>query len=122
MDIQKIKKETAQKLASVIGYIDELPPKDMKMLHKSVEYHAILGLMEDSIDEAVESERERVIEEVAGYTEHDRDCILSRFEAGQPNKNGGYDWKLAGKWYQVEPVSKLPKCECGLDDILKSNH
>ena len=58
------------------------------------------------------------IKELIGYTTHDGDCILSQLEAGEPTKNG-YRQKYAGKWYQSRPIDKRPKCNCGLDDLIK---
>ena len=49
------------------------------------------------------------------YGDHDRDCILSKFEAGEPTPDGGYRHKLAGKWYDAKA---LPECECGFDKAL----
>lgn len=55
--------------------------------------------------------------ELAEYTQHDRECILSNWEAGRPTKDG-YEAKYRGKWYQTRPVDKTPKCECGLNNLL----
>lgn len=54
------------------------------------------------------------------YIEHDNQCIRSQFEAGQPTKDGGYEEKYAGKWYQTTPIDETPKCDCGLDEVLAS--
>ena len=62
-------------------------------------------------------ERE-VLEKVLDYVEHERDCILNGYSAGRPTKDGGYETKIGGKWYQARPVDETPKCNCGLSDIL----
>lgn len=49
---------------------------------------------------------------------HDRFCIRSFWEAGEPTENGGYRTKYRGKWYQSKPVDEEPKCECGLAEAL----
>ena len=51
------------------------------------------------------------------YAVHHRDCVLSFFEQGRPTLSGGYEQKVQGVWYEVEPTNKLPKCECGLDAL-----
>ena len=66
----------------------------------------------DFIDKAVL----RGIKEFAEkHASHDRDCILSWFEAGEPAPDGVYRQKFKGKWYQARPVDETPKCDCGLD-------
>jgi hypothetical protein len=66
----------------------------------------------------VKEARLGLLEEVVGYTQHDWRCVLSRYSAGRPTKNGGYENKIDGKWYQSRPIDKTPKCTCGLGDIL----
>jgi len=57
------------------------------------------------------------------YIEHDDNCEVSQTgaTAGRPIKGGGYEQKILGEWYQVEPIDKSPKfkCTCGLDNLLK---
>jgi hypothetical protein len=48
------------------------------------------------------------------YAEHAPDCILSRWEAGEPREDGYYV-KYAGVWY---PSDERPQCNCGLYDLL----
>ncbi len=57
------------------------------------------------------------MEEIMEYIEHKKECILSQWSAGRPTADGGYESKIGGKWYQVKPINKTPKCNCGLDDI-----
>lgn len=60
------------------------------------------------------------IKELTYFLEHSRECILSQFEEGEPTENGGYRQKYAGKWYQTRPINNIPKCTCGLDQILSN--
>lgn len=53
------------------------------------------------------------------YIQHEEDCITQAWSAGRPTEDGGYECKIAGKWYQTRPVDKTPKCTCGLEQILK---
>lgn len=57
--------------------------------------------------------------EVSEYCQHQRGCILDRFEAGRPTKDG-YEQKFDGKWYQVRPKDETPKCDCGLSSLISS--
>lgn len=73
------------------------------------------------IELAVLAERKRCAErahDLIYYTQHERDCILSAGSAGRPTKDGGYETKYAGKWYQSRPVDKTPKCTCGLAEAI----
>lgn len=54
------------------------------------------------------------------FAKHSRNCILSFFEAGRPTEDGGYEQKFRGRWYSIRPVDNTPKCDCGLDDLLRS--
>lgn len=60
------------------------------------------------------------IKKLTYFIEHSRECILSKFEEGEPTENGGYRQKYAGKWYQTRPINNIPKCTCGLDQILSN--
>jgi hypothetical protein len=60
---------------------------------------------------------EALIADMEEYLEHSRDCILSYYEAGRPTPEGGYEQKIKGKWYQSRPVDKIPKCDCGLEQL-----
>ena len=62
--------------------------------------------------------RKEMVEEFAPYAQHDSSCVLSEWSAGRPAKDGGYEAKIGGKWYQTRPKDKTPKCECGLGGIL----
>lgn len=53
------------------------------------------------------------------FAAHDSKCIRSLWSAGQPTENGGYEMCYAGKWYESKPVDRTPKCDCGLDALLK---
>lgn len=53
------------------------------------------------------------------YGVHDRDCILSFWEGGEPTADGGYRSKITGIWYQTKPVDETPKCNCGLQEALQ---
>lgn len=64
------------------------------------------------------ADKDRQIKELMDFVEHDKRCILSYSEAGEPTPDGGYRCKFKGKWYQARPIDELPKCDCGLDDIL----
>lgn len=44
---------------------------------------------------------------------HGEDCVLSKFQQGEPRPDGGYRTMYDGKWFD-----QAPPCECGLDDIL----
>jgi hypothetical protein len=59
-------------------------------------------------------------EQVHEYAAHDNGCILTFWEAGRPTPGGGYETKIAGKWYQFRPVNEEPKCDCGLDEALEA--
>lgn len=56
------------------------------------------------------------LKKVAPYAAHERDCIIMRWEAGEPTTDGGYRSQYAGKWYQVRPVDETPRCTCGFDE------
>lgn len=47
----------------------------------------------------------------AGHQRNKPDCTSSRFEVGERTPDGGYRWKVAGKWYASK--DDVP-CECGL--------
>jgi hypothetical protein len=59
---------------------------------------------------------QRENEELREYVQHDSNCILSFWEVGEPTEGGGYRMKFKGKWY-----TEKPKCNCGLDEVLKSS-
>lgn len=61
-----------------------------------------------------------MLERLDDYVVHTDRCILSCWEAGEPTPDGGYRSKFAGKWYQSKPVDETPKCNCGLDEVFKS--
>ena len=58
---------------------------------------------------------EATINTLQGYAEHGSKCVLSRWEAGRPTPDGGYEWKYAGMWYDAD---NLPACECDLGPVL----
>lgn len=58
---------------------------------------------------------EELLGDISEYLHHDRDCIESQYEQGRPTENGGYECKIAGKWYQSRPIDETPKCDCGLN-------
>ena len=62
--------------------------------------------------------REEQFKRLVGYVMHDRDCILSHWEAGESTDDGGYRSMYRNKWYQTRPVDETPKCTCGLDKLL----
>lgn len=64
-------------------------------------------------------ELDKLLSGLSDYAAHDNSCIRSDCSAGEPLPDGGYQRKYRGKWYRVSPVDETPKCECGLDDILK---
>ena len=72
------------------------------------------------ISQLLRQEREKTIREMASYTQHETGCILSQWSGGQPTKDGGYEMKFGGKWYQTRPIDKTPKCSCGLSDLLST--
>src|SRR3990167_5471174 len=72
----------------------------------------------DALLALIKKHERGLVERVLDYVEHERDCILNGYSAGRPTKDGGYEVKLGGKWYQSRPVDKTPKCNCGLSDIL----
>jgi hypothetical protein len=55
---------------------------------------------------------------IEDFADHRQECITTFFEAGRPTKDGGYETKIKGKWYQSRPVDKTPKCNCGLNEVL----
>lgn len=57
-----------------------------------------------------------LLEELTQFLEHDKMCIRSFQEAGEPTENGGYRTKFKGAWYETRPVDRTPKCDCGLDE------
>lgn len=61
-------------------------------------------------------DRLRKAERLIDFIQHDSECVLSFFEAGEPTKNGGYRMKFKGIWYQAKPVDHTPKCNCGLTE------
>lgn len=66
----------------------------------------------DPIDQAkaeAYADAEKILDE---YGSHSTDCILSRWEAGEPTE-GGYRTRYAGTWYQTKPKDETPKCNCG---------
>lgn len=67
-----------------------------------------------------EDENSSLRDALEEYGTHDRDCILSFWEAGEPTSNGGYRRKIKGKWYQYSPVDESPKCNCGFQEALAS--
>lgn len=68
---------------------------------------------------AVTKESELLKEELLDYVQHSNRCVLSHWEAGEPTADGGYRQKFGDKWYQARPIDETPKCNCGLDDIVK---
>ena len=69
----------------------------------------------------MEEELKKQIERLLVFAEHDTyRCILTTLEAGEPRKDGSYWQKFNGKWYQASPKNKIPKCNCGLDKVIKS--
>ena len=60
------------------------------------------------------------LSDLADYTQHERDCILSQWSAGENTADGGYRMKFRDKWYESRPVDKTPKCECGLAELLST--
>ena len=75
--------------------------------------------IQTQINKQITKAKEEVIEEVEDYLEHNSECILSLWSAGRPTVNG-YEAKYGGKWYQISPIDKRPKCDCGLDYILSA--
>lgn len=59
-------------------------------------------------------ENRRLREALGQYGTHEYDCVLSRFEAGEPTENG-YRMKFAGQWYD-----ESPSCTCGFNAALAS--
>lgn len=78
-------------------------------------YAIIKQKLISQITQAIQRETE---DRLAPYLSHEDDCILNRFEAGEPTENGGYRQKFEGKWYQAKPVDETPKCDCGLDSLI----
>lgn len=76
------------------------------------------------IQELFEQSLQRVakatIEAVEEWLGHSELCILNWYEAGRPTKDGGYEHKYRGKWYQAKPIDETPKCNCGLSEKLKN--
>ena len=75
-------------------------PDDVKVNH-------IVKLHNQSLQE--------IVDLLLPYVCHDDDCILAMASAGRPTKDGGYEVKYSGKWYQTRPVDETPKCNCGLN-------
>lgn len=57
-------------------------------------------------------------EALARYGQHERQCVLAYFEAGEPTAKGGYRVKYRGEWYPAKPLNQLPPCTCGLTAAL----
>lgn len=51
------------------------------------------------------------------YLRHKENCILSQYEGGRVTEDG-YEQQFAGKWYEIRPVDRTPKCDCGLVELL----
>ena len=68
--------------------------------------------------QAVREYRDRV-NGLMDYVEHTQRCIRSDLHEGRPTKKGGYEQRFGDKWYQSRPVDETPKCDCGLDAVLK---
>jgi len=78
----------------------------------------------DEAREQIAAERahaDRLAEALEEHGEHDRQCILSRWEAGRPTDTGGYEMCYAGKWYETRPTYSVPPCECGLDNVFAAH-
>src|SRR3990167_2328383 len=58
------------------------------------------------IEALIKKHEREVLEKVLDYVEHERDCILNGYSAGRPTKDGGYETKIGGKWYQARPVDE----------------
>lgn len=103
--------------------MNELEEKLLDILGKYGEWYASDGDPHHEMDgekaiNALLSTLSVYMEELEQYVHHDIQCIRDQWSAGRPTKDGGYEQKFAGKWYQARPVDKTPKCDCGLDDIL----
>ena len=82
--------------------------------------HKRIKQLQDFISQSLDDYADWKIRELTYFLEHSRECILSQFEEGEPTKDGGYRQKYAGKWYQTRPINEIPKCTCGLDQILSN--
>lgn len=54
------------------------------------------------------------------WLDHDNTCIRSFWCAGRPTEDGGYEEKFGHEWYELRPVNKTPKCDCGLGKCLEA--
>lgn len=88
--------------------------KDLEASEQKWITHAV------NIEKRLQAENSRLRDALEEYGTHDRDCILSFWEAGEPTSNGGYRRKIKGKWYQYSPVDESPKCNCGFQEALAS--
>jgi len=61
-----------------------------------------------------------IADSLMDYVCHIDSCILSLWEAGEPTPDGGYRRMYDGKWYRSSPVNETPKCDCGLDEIIRT--
>jgi hypothetical protein len=118
-DLEKIKEEIKD-LRFAICPTEEKEPFFWKWVNHGLNILALY--VNEKIEQAIKSRDER-LEELAGYTSHEWRCPLSRQDAGEPTESGGYRNKIDGKWYitmagKSEKLNELPKCICGLDDIL----
>jgi hypothetical protein len=76
------------------------------------------GLLEKALTLHEQAVKERVVEMLMPWLEHDNQCILCQFEKGEPTENGGYRQKFAGKWYESKPVDRTPECNCELNNAI----
>jgi hypothetical protein len=65
------------------------------------------AIMAQAVDELREA--------LAVYGHHDIDCPHALISGGRPSDRG-YELHVGGQWY---PREDLPKCTCGLNDLLE---
>ena len=79
---------------------------DLNEVHKAV---ALVDLRNADL----QRENERLLACLIDYGEHQRPCVYTQFEAGEPTPDGGYRRKFAGEWYDSDP-----ECTCGFRTAL----
>ena len=103
-----------------------LPPEEAEKLKKkfvdkmaendelSYETHLLKSRPQEIFNKELESKLAIAVEALDKFGDHNSECILSFYEAGEPTPEG-YKTKIKGKWYLEKDI---PKCNCGFQEAL----